>query len=136
MAKNLMPEVARLLGVEIGEEFEVCLLDGSMSDYGPFVFSETQIEDKHGMVADYKLHKLINGEFAIVKNQNNPTPYKPIPGDRYWYVNNDDWEATGISTYCGDIFDLMAVATGNCFRTEREAMDARGGVLKRLGGEG
>ena len=48
MGKNYMPEVARMLGVEIGEEFDVIYETGQKSDWGPYKITRDGLVDESG----------------------------------------------------------------------------------------
>lgn len=76
MAKNLIPEIARMLGVEIGEEFKIegdnrtCWFDLDGLHFGGYV-----AEDEDNAM----LHDLLCGEVEIIK-----LPWKPKVGEEYW----------------------------------------------------
>lgn len=79
MAKNLIPQIAKMLGVELFEEFKVegdnrtywLDLDGLHS--GEYV-----VEDED----DAMLHDLLCGEVEIIK-----LPWKPKEGEYYYTFN-------------------------------------------------
>lgn len=104
--KNLMPEVAKLLGVEIGEKF--------MIKDKPGLFWLTQnalINDRENFSRGITF--LVNGEFEIIK-----LPWKPKKDERYWTVEEDHllkdiWD--------NDMMDYSYFKLGNCFRTQEEA---------------
>lgn len=62
MAENKMKEVAKLLGVEIGEKFEI---KGVLSN--SYHFSIIGLVDKFGCYCDTCLTNLLNGELEIQK---------------------------------------------------------------------
>lgn len=128
MAKNLIPQIAKMLGVEIGEEFKVegdtrtywFDLDGLRS--GKYV---TDYED------DAMLHDLLCGKVEIVK-----LPWKPKKGDAYfsfeifsgkWVVRSLWW------TEAPRNYALLD--KGWVFRTKEEAEDALTKVAKEMGVE-
>ena len=58
MSKNYMPEVAKMLGVEIGEEFDLLEGDGEIAPYSPYRFKMC-IRDRHKMLKmKYKSKKI------------------------------------------------------------------------------
>ncbi len=124
---NYMEQVAKMLGVEIGEEFE---LAGSSFKY--------KLSEDKGVLyynAFYErwfndfgvLNRILVGSREIVRK-----PYKPKYKERYYYVG-----AGGcvIST----IFDDNAVIhyynfnCGNCFRTAEEITEEmKRGIVKKM----
>lgn len=48
MGKNYMPEVAKVLGVEIGEEFDVIYETGQKSDWGSYKITLDGLVDESG----------------------------------------------------------------------------------------
>lgn len=82
MTKNLMPEIAKMLGVELGEEFKIKGYDGlayQFVDYGLKLSFQNDI----GMTAiptNVALVNLLNGNDEIIK-----LPWQPKKGSgRYW----------------------------------------------------
>jgi hypothetical protein len=63
MAENKMKQVAKLLGVEIGEKFEI---KGVLSN--PYHFSEIGLVDRLGRYCCAHLTDLLNGEIGIQKS--------------------------------------------------------------------
>ena len=130
MAKNLIPEIARMLGVELGEEFKVegdnrtywFDLDGLHS--GKYVAGD---ED------DAMLHDLLCGEVEIVK-----LPWKPKQGDVFWSfyrsISSDKWLVISI-TWTNAVTDIARFKVGWCYRTEAEAKSALPVVATKLGVE-
>lgn len=110
---NYMPEVAKMLGVELGEEFEC-------DDGYKYVLREDGIiESKYR--GDFTtntfptaLIALLNGEMVIKRK-----PWKPKDDEEYWLVNQ-----------CGNVISLNWIDNflcitnykiGNCYRTKEEA---------------
>ena len=114
---NHMAEVAKLLGVELGERFKVVFAGVQYAvDY---YLSEDGIKiDEEGAVCKQDLLKdLICGEYSIKRK-----PWKPKDGDVYWYVCADGdlaveewWESAK------EICDMNTYKLGNCYRTKEEA---------------
>lgn len=73
MTNNLIPNICSLLGVEMGEPFEV------ENDDNLYWFDLTGLHSPTCGVEDTKLRELILGSDAIVK-----APWKPKAGEMYW----------------------------------------------------
>lgn len=118
MAKNLIPEIARMLGVELGEEFKV-----DKYDELTFKFAENMLMAR----ADFKgakwgityvvLSELLGGDVEIIK-----IPWKPKKGDIYYSFNL----VYGTWVVCqhvltGSPFDYALLDKGWVYRTCEEA---------------
>ena len=113
---NYLKEVAKLLGCELGEEFNVIYDDGKYSKYNPFKFTETSLVDKDGDDTDIGILHLITGEYKIEK-----LPFVPKMGEIYWtYYNSQE---IYIETYCWNdsSFDKERKLLGIVFRTKEDA---------------
>ncbi|PWM78644.1 MAG: hypothetical protein DBY32_03965 [Phascolarctobacterium sp.] len=115
---NYMKQVAKMLGVELGEEFKI--KGGHGNNEYCYKFTE------HGIVwiksgatlSNSGLAELLTGEAQIVKLQ-----WKPKNGDKYYCVYfNQNIIA---NQWSGDAFDLTYFYAGNCFRTKKAALKAR-----------
>lgn len=115
---NYMPEVAKILGVELGDKFRIKNLDGEIigtaiiDEYG-FKLLEYNVNYTNFWF-QYTLENLLTGEYTIERK-----PWKPKDGEEYWLVNQ-----------CGDVisFDwidnflcITNYKIGNCYRTKEEA---------------
>lgn len=81
MAKNLIPEICKMLGVEIGEEFKV---EGVADKTYKFIIDELIVcgeeNTNHGYVsANMMLVSLAKGDANLIK-----LPWKPKKGDAYY----------------------------------------------------
>ena len=123
---NYMKDIAKLLGVELEEEFYLeDVTDGyyfsddnfkkvtfRLSDTGMFR-KDKNTETGWKDLTCY-LMAILTGRYTIVKK-----PWKPSRGLRYYYV-------TPIKTLDHTVFDsssywdVMAYTLGNCFRTKEE----------------
>ena len=113
--KNLIPEVAKLLGVEIGEEFKVKEMPNDI-----YKFDEDgnlRYFNRRGqewlITTTNTLCKVLNGKSEIIK-----LPWKPKVDEKFWTVEND---GVYINTWDNDMSDFMYLKCGNCFRTKEEA---------------
>ncbi len=133
MTKNHIDidDVAKMLGVERGEDFQI------IGDLGPvYYFLEHDGLKKYnnniGFVEedDHTLVKLLTGEKEIVRR-----PWRPKLGQAYWYVSarkvGDDWCRKPAETkYVRSGLDLCLIAMGNCFPTEKAAKEAIPDIIK------
>lgn len=136
MAKNLIPEIARMLGVELGEEFKVVYKVGfeiicNFTKEGVFVHEEG-CSGKHDKEL---LIDIICGKAEIVK-----LPWKPKKGEKYytfvlmvtlmcdkWVVRSSRWD--GLPN------EYALLDKGWVYRTKEEAEDALTKVAKEIGVE-
>lgn len=133
MAKNLIPEIARMLGVEIGEEFKVKgdnELTYQFTDDGLKLTHNSGIEIS-GVSANVALVDLLNGKDAIVK-----LPWKPKKGENYCTFGcfAGKWEVVR-QVWTHHPFDLAVLDKGWVYRTEKEAQAALPAVAKEMGVE-
>ena len=132
MAKNLIPEIAHMLGVEIWEEFKVVYKVGfeiicNFTKEGVFVHEEG-CSGKHDKEL---LTDIICGKAEIVK-----LPWKPKKGDVYFTFTlmGDKWGTH--SYWWGGFPDEYALLDkGWVYRTEAEAQDALPKVAAEMGVE-
>lgn len=118
MAKNLIPKIVKMLGVELGEEFKV-----DKYDELTFKFAENMLMAR----ADFKgakwgityvvLSELLGGDVEIIK-----IPWKPKKGDIYYSFNL----VYGTWVVCqhvltGSPFDYALLDKGWVYRTCEEA---------------
>lgn len=129
MAKNLIPEIARMLGVEIGEEFKVVYKVGfeiicNFTKEGVFVH-EDGCSGKHDKEL---LIDIICGKAEIVK-----LPWKPKKGEDYYTFGGSDgiWRVSQQHWTCHP-FDLALFEKGWVYRTRAEAEAALPAVAKEM----
>jgi hypothetical protein len=130
MAKNLLPEIAKMLGVELGEEFKV---EGDNRTYwfdlDGLHSGEYVAEDED----DAMLHDLLCGEVEIIK-----IPWKPKLNERYWtFMSSLEGGKLYVLNYMWDnsVIDVALHKVGWVFRTREEAQAALPSVAKELGVE-
>lgn len=138
MAKNYMPDVAKLLGVELEEEFNIDSRGKTiykLTEKGLFALSILNGWEKY---EDFLLAALLCGELTIKK-----LPWKPKNGDTYcsvyWERNTrtNKWEiGVAVGTF-GDRYSQhnFYADVGNCFRTRKEAEAQKYEIFKRLTGK-
>lgn len=132
MAKNLIPEIAKMLGVELGEEFKIKgreyifhFVDNGLIAYR----ADGSVLPYENCLAHFMW--LINGEEEIVK-----LPWKPKIGEEFYtftlvqckWVVRTDWWSEG--PYCCAMFDK-----GWVYRTREEAEAALPKVAAEMGVE-
>ncbi|MGL4687045.1 MAG: hypothetical protein ACRCVY_09870 [Commensalibacter sp.] len=120
--KNIMPEVAALLGVEIGEEFDI-----PQGIYNPHKITEEGVFDSNGKIKEHRMNRLLTGEWTIIKK-----PWKPKDGDCAYYVDMKG----GIhhTIFASDyVFDHALIHSGNGFRTFEEAEANRETIMEKFG---
>lgn len=122
--KNYMEEVAKMLGVEIGEEFEV-RYQGPTAYHIIARFSDDGIVLVRGncewgnLINTERnrsaiLYDLLNGAATIVRK-----PWKPKNGECYYYVNPNGGTFGAHWNNCS--CDFYNYKLGNCYRTPEEA---------------
>ncbi len=134
MAKNLMPEVAKLLGVELGEEFKLkgFHIFGKITENG----LRCRVGETGWTPTADDLIELLKGNYEIKK-----LPWKPKANEDYFYVgwlyDGEHWRFCIETTYfdATETRDNLNVDTGNCFRTKEEAEAAQFDVFERLTGK-
>ncbi len=115
MAKNLMADVAKMLGVELEEEFTV-----------PNKVATLKISAKDGLMCKFKdnknweyctlyLQELLMGDMEIVK-----LPWKPKDGNTYYYPNIT-FKGISCKVWFGTTSDYAIYISGVCYKTREEA---------------
>lgn len=127
MAKNYMADVAKMLGVELGEEFKI---DGSNLIY-KFFENGLYFRCIEGWLpAKYQFLDLIKGELEIVR-----LPWQPKNGDRY-YFPGDGFTITSRAIWCDLTLEYALKEAGMIFRTAEECEAALPALRKKyLGGD-
>ena len=123
MSKNYMAEVAKLLGVELGESFEITSnTQGDYHNYYRFTenncleISDDGVEWKTTIAAVLLKHILI-GDIRIVK-----LPWKPQEGDRYYFPCPASIEKWDYSTWSERDVDYYRLNYGFVCKTMEEAI--------------
>ena len=134
MAKNLIPEICKMLGVEMGEEFKVKgreyifhFVDNGLIAYR----TDGSALPYENCLAHFLW--LINGEEEIVK-----LPWKPKKGETYWgflYSQRNDAWLLCLYTWGNNPEDFAFYKAGWVFHTKKEAKAALPAVAKEMGVE-
>lgn len=147
MGKNLIPQIAKMLGVELDEEFNIKDKHGEFVSDKTYKFSENafliyycQDEGVYRTVSRTTLQSLLNGKYEIVK-----IPWMPKKSDEVytfsftaheynsrfcphkgvWYVIKWNW--------AGFPWQIAALDKGWVFRTKQEAEAALPAVAAEMG---
>lgn len=127
MAKNYMADVARMLGVELGEEFKIDSSDTICKFFENGLFLQCC---GTWLRADSNLINLIKGDSKIVK-----LPWKPKEGDRY-YFPVDGFTITSCAIWCDSTLEYALKEAGMIFKTKEECEAALPALRKKyLGGD-
>lgn len=136
---NLIPKIAKLLGVEIGEEFDLCNgMDDCIRMGCIYKFSNDCLmcadeddKDCFDVASDKTLRCMLNGSLKVIK-----LPFEPKEGERYWYVywGTEYIRVTGIP-FEDDDMHYHHKYCGNCFRTEVEAEKHKYEIYEKLTGK-
>lgn len=135
MSKNLIPEIAKMLGVEIGEEFKIKGYDDSNTRTYKFTAQGLRVKlAEHPEATEFNaiaaFISLLVGDAEIVKLQ-----WKPKEGEDYysfscyhkWCIWQQQWS--------NHPFDLALLEKGWIYRTRKEAEAALPKVAKEMGVE-
>lgn len=85
MAKNLIPEIAKMLGVELGEEFKLKDKQNNCVSTEIYKFSEDSLlyryqdQDGYYTALSPTLYHLFRGDYEVIK-----LPWKPKKGEEYY----------------------------------------------------
>lgn len=132
MTKNLIPEIAKMLGVEIGEEFKV-----DKYDEMTFKFAENMLVAR----ADFKgakwgityvvLSELLGGYLEIVK-----LPWKPKMYEEYWTFGKlgEKW-IVGTLSWRELPYEILLFDKGWVYHTRAESAAALPKVAAEFGVE-
>lgn len=131
MTKNLIPIIAKELGVEIGEEFAI------EGDVGRYRFTKTNLEwldvDHYAedwiAAEDCVAASLVYGFSEIIK-----LPFEPKVGEIFW-TYWQSWQVTNFVWVDGFTNHCLRKSCGLIFRTEAEALAARPAKYKELTGK-
>lgn len=133
MSKNLIPEIAKMLGVELGEEFEIKGYKGLVYKFVDDELMVNSTDDKgcSGLTANMTLVSLLKGKREIVK-----LPWKPKKGDAYYtfVLMGDKWGVGVGSLHWGGFPNEYALLDkGWVYRSRAEAQTALPAVAAEMG---
>lgn len=133
---NHMEEVAKILDLELGEEFKIKRYTDNDSSCYRITLNGLEFKTSASAIKWFKshddtFHEICTGNIQIAK-----LPFKPKVGEKYWYVcwvNEPpyvDWTKCVYSSY-----DYGKINLGNCFRTQEEAEANKFKIYERLTGK-
>lgn len=134
MSKNLIPQIAHMLGVELGEEFKIKGYDGltyKLTDNG---LELTTVDGQKTKWFDHgALNSLLKGKMEIVK-----LPWKPKEEEHYYTFTSTykytKWKI-GLNCWHTEPQNLAFLKAGWVFRTRQEAEAALPKVAAEFGVE-
>ena len=135
MAKNLIPDIMKLLGLQIGELFHV-VIDGVENKLVSFYFNDHELmylassDNEPRLSSDRTVIGLIYGGYEVKK-----LPWIPKVGEEYWCVlplSDLDYPKTALVTMTKSVFSLFNLIHHNYFRTQDEAEAGKVEYVKRL----
>ena len=133
MAKNLIPEICKMLGVELGEDFKIKGYNEQTyrfdADGLKVIYS--RLRKKRLAFANAMLGSLLAGKVEIVK-----LPWKPKKGDADYAfeIFRGKW-VVRLWLWTGAPCDYALLDKGWVFRTKEEAEAALPAVAKEMGVE-
>lgn len=120
MAKNLIPDIAKMLGVELGEEFKIKGREGVIYKFivDGLIVSDDDAEKVY-TTANMPLIGLVRGDIEIVK-----LPWKPKEEEHYYTFTSTykytKWKI-GLNCWHTEPQNLAFLKAGWVFRTRQEA---------------
>lgn len=135
MSKNLIPEIAKMLGLQLGEEFEIKGNKGLVYKFvdDELIVNSTDDRGSSGITAHMTLVSLLKGTREIVK-----LPWKPKLNERYW-----TFDMVGLgNTLCvvrymweNDFNEITKLKVGWIYRAKEEAEASLPEVAAEMGVE-
>lgn len=119
---NYMSEVAKILGVESGEKFEVkmpnssCYVEAMITVNGLIILDHNIAGPDAIHWKPYVLEKLLNGTYTIKRK-----PWKPIYKQNYWSIKPNGEAMCYL--WVDQWVDIYHYKIGNCYKTEEEALN-------------
>lgn len=113
---NHMSEVAKMLGVELGEVFEVLEYPSKkfqITNYGIETLQDGEWQCNIA-VNSFVFEKLLTGKYTIKRK-----PWKPKEGESYYIVETNG--SIGVEEWWAETIDMNYYKIGNCYRTSEEA---------------
>lgn len=127
-------QFAEMLGLELGQEFNITSADGErkspslykIMEGGIFSRGTKDADGSWGLEQSHVIASLLIGALKAV-----PKPWKPKYGEQYWSYS------LKINRTCCNMFgefieDYAMWKSGNCFRTEEEAKTKGKEIMEKL----
>mgnify|MGYP004639352395 CR=1 FL=1 len=129
---NYWKQFAEILGLELGQEFELTYADGNRKDGYAYkitkigILYKSQINDDwYGERSD-TIERLLEGYDKAV-----PNPWKPKKGDIYWHYSGVSKEENA-AKWGGKFIDLLLWKCGDCFKTAEEARTKGKEIMEQI----
>lgn len=135
MAKNLMPEVAKLLGVKIGEQFRLHNVERDVTLENLYYLNEEnglmciQYDDGRTLYSPYVINSILTGNYEIIK-----LPWEPKNGEPYFFPQLYS-KRVDCTTWVGSAGDYALKALGIVYRTREEASEHFAEDYEKLTGQ-
>lgn len=131
---NYYKQFAEMLGLELGQEFNITSDDGERTspslykimEGGIFSRGTKDADGSWGLEQSHVIASLLIGALKAV-----PKPFKPEKGDRYWNYSVITNRAC-CSVFGEFIEDYAIWKSGNCFRTKEEAETKGKEIMEKL----
>lgn len=129
---NYWKQFAEMLGLELGQEFNIKDPDGKKINYASYKITENGLCFKGTTNGAWHsessilLKNLLSGGYKAV-----PKPWKPKDGDTYW-----KWatylELAQFNRWNGSSTDFACWKLGNCFKTSEEAQSKGKEIMEQI----
>lgn len=132
MAKNLIPQIAELLGVEIGEEFKIKGREGAIYKFivDGLLVSDDDAEKVY-TATHVPLVGLVRGDIEIVK-----LPWKPKEDETFYtfgiHATENKWVVVSVKWW-DNVKNLALYKIGWVYRSQAEAEAALPAVATEMG---
>lgn len=135
MAKNLIPEIMKLLGLQMGEMFHV-VIDGVENKLVSFYFNDHELmylassDNEPRLASDRTIIGLIYGGYEVKK-----LSWIPKVGEEYWCVipqSTPEYSKTALVTMNNTVWSLINLIHHNYFQTQEEAEANKMDFVKEL----
>ena len=130
---NLIPQIAKMLGVELGEKFKVDINNEIFQITESGIWMKKDVNKDEWVEMPFEFMMLCNGDAEIVK-----LPWKPKKGEKYWgfwYSSvNDAWLVL-LYTWANNPADFALYKAGWVYRSKKEAEAALPAVAAEMGVE-
>lgn len=129
MSKNIIPKIAEMLNLELGEEFKI---DTSCNDIFKItesgVWMRKSIDKEEWLEKPFEFVMLCNGDAEIIK-----LPWKPKEGESFYTFTAayGEWSVS-LDVWAEEPCNYALLDKGWIYRTKKEAKAALPAVLKEL----
>lgn len=131
---NYYKQFAEMLGLELGQEFNITSADGERTspslykimEGGIFSRGTKDADGSWGLEQSHVIASLLIGALKAV-----PKPWELKVGERYFYYSVSLNRAT-TRKWCNGNYDLLLWKFGNCFKTEKEANEKGKEIMEQI----